>query len=171
MHRVSSSVAVLALAVASSSVAIGAPAGSIVKTATMTPVCSTASGPVVWYVSSTKTYYVKGTAMYGKGTGKYVCRATAVSAGAKAGTSHGGAMSPGSMGHGSMQMPMTMAPQPMTTPGAMSPATPGGMGPGTTPASTSPAIPATPGAMSPATPGSVPGTVPGPAAPRPSPSP
>lgn len=110
------------------------------------PKCSPVTGPVVWWMASAKTYFLKGSSHYGKGTGTYVCRATAVAHGGHAGT---GAMSGshGSMSgaHGSMggshatpgsamPMTMTMAPRPMpgTTPGPGLPnstnAAPGSMG-------------------------------------------
>ena len=94
------------------------------------PHCTAKSGPVVWWMASAKTYYLKGSSHYGKGTGTYACRATAVARGGHpgmAGTmggSHGmmggshGMMggSHGTMGgsHGSpMPMTMTMAPRAM----------------------------------------------------------
>ena len=94
------------------------------------PHCSAKTGPVVWFMSSTKAYYLKDSSAYGKGTGAYVCRATAVARGGHpgphVGASHGmmgGSHSNmggshGMMGgsHGSpMPMTMTMAPRPMTS--------------------------------------------------------
>ena len=101
------------------------------------PHCTAKTGPVVWYMASAKTYYVKGSARYGKGMGMYVCKATAVARGGHPGVS-------GTMGaHGMpaaqtmMPRPMSSAPSTMTSPGgAMAtpmPRTTGGPGlPGST---------------------------------------
>lgn len=114
-----SGAAALALAAASASAALGMPmTGSM-----MMPKCSPASGPVVWWTASSKTYSMKGTPRYGKGSGKYVCRATAVHAGGKPAPvmSTKGSMGHGAMGGsaggpsnggGMMGSPMTMAPRP-----------------------------------------------------------
>ena len=117
----------------------------------MMPHCTAKTGPVVWYMASAKMYFLKGSMHYGKGMGKYVCRATAVAGGGRPGMagSHGmmggshGTMggSHGTMGgsHGTMggshQMTMpptqTMRPRPMSSspsnsmPGSMPQATPG----------------------------------------------
>ena len=40
------------------------------NTMMMMPNCTTASGPVVWCMAASKTYYVKGSPMYGKRSGK-----------------------------------------------------------------------------------------------------
>jgi len=45
---------------------------------TMMPACKPSSNYVVWYVKSTKTYYTRGNAMFGRGSGKYVCRSAAI---------------------------------------------------------------------------------------------
>ena len=85
------------------------------------PHCTPKTGPVVWFIPSAKTYYLKGSARWGTGTGLFACRATAVARGGHPGMGamHGtmGGMH-GSMGgsHGSMPMTMTMAPRPMPTP-------------------------------------------------------
>jgi hypothetical protein len=80
------------------------------------PHCTSKTGPVVWYVPSAKTYYLKGSARWGHGTGLFACRATAVARGAHPGTAGtmGGSQHPMGGSHGpSMPMPMTMAPRPM----------------------------------------------------------
>jgi hypothetical protein len=145
-----SGLAVLALAAASVSAAIGAPPGSMSGGAMtkssmmMMPKCTTSSGPVVWYMAPAKKFYLKGAAQYGKGKGKYVCRATAMAGGGKPGVA--GAMGHGAMGGssgggssmggssggqmGTPSTPMTMAPKPIVSPmpgGSMSPAIPGSM--------------------------------------------
>ncbi|MEA2690122.1 MAG: hypothetical protein QOD51_2729, partial [Candidatus Eremiobacteraeota bacterium] len=125
MRKVLGGIAVLALAAASASVAVGMPAtGSM-----MMPKCAGSTGPVVWWMASTKMYYAKGAPQYGKGSGKYACRATAMKAGGKMGATTksggamGGSMSPGSTGTGSsggaMSPAMTMAPRPASTSGTM----------------------------------------------------
>jgi len=92
------------------------------------PHCTAAAGPVVWFMASAKRYYLKGSAHFGKGSGAYVCRATAVKRGGKPGTMGGshGMMdgSHGMMGGSPMPMSMpvtqTMRPRPMSSPpGAM----------------------------------------------------
>ena len=104
--------------------AIGSMSGAVAAPCTMTgmmghamPKCSAATGPVVWYMAATKTYYLKGASHYGKGRGTYVCRATAVARGGHPGTS--GTTSGGTHGTtgGSHPMPMTMtmAPRPMSS--------------------------------------------------------
>ncbi|HEY0395772.1 MAG TPA: hypothetical protein VGD01_14835 [Candidatus Elarobacter sp.] len=151
-----SGLAVLALAATSVSAAIGATPGSMsggMMKSAMMPKCTASSGPVVWYMAPAKKFYMKGAAQYGKGTGKYVCRATAMTGGGKpgmagsmghgamggrssGGSSMGGASSSGgsSMGGssggqmGTPSTPMTMAPKPIISPmpgGSMSPAIPG----------------------------------------------
>ena len=128
-----------AFALGSMSVAVAAPCtmmGGMMSHSM--PHCTAKTGPVVWYMASMKTYYMKGSMHYGKGMGMYLCRATAVARGGHpgmAGTMGGmhGTMggSHGTMGgHGSpMPMTMTMAPRPMSTPGSAMPgsmpATPG----------------------------------------------
>jgi hypothetical protein len=122
MRSIVSGVAAFALAAASATVAFAAPCTmSMGGTTGMTmPKCSASNGPVVWWIASTKSYYMKGSPMYGKGHGKYACRATAVAAGGHPGkamagsTSHGmgGAMSHGTSGgmsHGTMGSPMPMS--------------------------------------------------------------
>jgi hypothetical protein len=87
------------------------------------PHCTAKTGPVVWFMASTKAYYLKDSSAYGKGSGAYVCRATAVARGGHPGPHVGGAHgtmggSHGTMGgsHGApMPMTMTMAPRPMTS--------------------------------------------------------
>ncbi|HTD33281.1 MAG TPA: hypothetical protein VK665_06455, partial [Candidatus Elarobacter sp.] len=79
MRSVLSGVAVFALAAASMSVAAGQ--SSHAMSSSSMPKCTSATGPVVWYNASAKKYYTKGAAQYGKGTGSYVCRATAVARG------------------------------------------------------------------------------------------
>ncbi|MDP9107338.1 MAG: hypothetical protein M3N49_15595, partial [Candidatus Eremiobacteraeota bacterium] len=112
-----------AFALGSMTVAVAAPCtmtGGVMGHAM--PKCSATTGPVVWFIASAKTYFLKGSSHYGKGMGMYVCRATAVARGGHPGMSTmGGAH--GSMG-GSHAMPgsampstMTMAPRPMSTPG------------------------------------------------------
>ena len=102
--------------------------GSMMNGGMMMPKCTAATGPIVWWTASTKTYHMKGTPMYGKSSGKYVCKATAMHAGGKmaAMTHSNGSMGNGSMGHGSMGTggnmgsPMTMGPRPASSaPGAM----------------------------------------------------
>lgn len=68
------------------------PSGS----AAMMPKCRPSSNYVVWYVASTKMYYTRSNAMFGTGTGKYVCRSAAIAAHAKMARAH--AMSHGTMG-------------------------------------------------------------------------
>lgn len=119
----------------------------------MMPKCSANSGPVVWYVTSTKTYYAKGSSMYGKGSGKYVCKSTAASMkGSMMGGNsmmHGSSMShstmmasPHPMSSGSMSGGMMASPRPhpMMSSGAMNQST----GPGSTNTATS--APVAPGA-------------------------
>jgi hypothetical protein len=108
MRSIVSGVAAFALAAASATVAFAAPCTMNMggMTGMTMPKCSAKSGPVVWWMASTKSYYLKGSPMYGKGHGKYACRATAVAAGGHPGkamagsTSHnmGGAMSHGTSG-------------------------------------------------------------------------
>jgi hypothetical protein len=152
MRILVSGAAAAAFALGSMTVALAAPCttgGGMMRHAM--PKCSATTGPVVWYMASAKTYFVKGSSHYGKGMGMYVCRATAVARGGHPGMGMMGG-SHGSMGgsHGSMggshampgsstpasAMPsaMTMAPRPMppTTPGPGLPnstnAAPGSMG-------------------------------------------
>ncbi len=124
MRSIVGGVAAFALVAASAAVAFASPCAMNTggMTSTMMPKCTSATGPVVWWVGSTKTYYLKGSPMYGKGHGFYACRATAVAHGGHPGKamaggsmSHGtaGAMSHGSsdsMSHGAMS---TTAPMPM----------------------------------------------------------
>ena len=125
--------AVVALAIGASSLsgATGATTGAMMHGAMMMPKCTAATRPVVWYMATAKKYYLKGAGPYGKGTGRYVCRATAVAGGGKpgpsgtmgtkasgtgtsAGSSMGGAAG-GSMGGSMPAAPMTMAPRPMSS--------------------------------------------------------
>jgi hypothetical protein len=110
--------AVAAFALGSISVAPAAPCtmSGMMGTKFM-PHCTAATGPVVWYMASTKTYVLKGSARYGKGAGAYLCRTSAVARGGKAGMA-------GAMGgsHGStMPATQTMRPRPMSSsaPGSM----------------------------------------------------
>jgi hypothetical protein len=82
------------------------------------PHCTPVTGPVVWYVASTKSYFFKGSALYGKGRGTYLCRATAVARGGHPVNLNRGETRPQhhTTGGSPMPMTMTMAPRPMTTP-------------------------------------------------------
>jgi hypothetical protein len=51
------------------------------------PACTPVTGPVVWFIAASQRYYLKGAAHYGKGRGKFVCRATAVARGGTPGFS------------------------------------------------------------------------------------
>ncbi len=144
MRILVSGAAVAAFALGSMSVASAQCHMSGMGMAKSMPHCTAMTGPVVWYMASSKAYFLKGSAHYGKGPGAYLCRATAVARGGKPGMggmmggshgmmhgSHGsmGGGSHGSMtgGHGSpMPMPatQTMRPQPMSSPSTMG-ATPG----------------------------------------------
>jgi hypothetical protein len=74
------------------------------------PHCTPVTGPVVWLVTSAKLFYLKGSPMYGKGKGAYVCRATAVARGAHPGRSTmGGSHGP------SLPVTKTMVPRPMSS--------------------------------------------------------
>jgi hypothetical protein len=136
MRILLSGAAIAAFALGSMSAAGAAPCtmGGMSGGAVM-PHCSAKSGPVVWFMASAKTYYMKGSMHYGKGKGMYVCRATAVARGGHAGTGMMGG-SHGTMGGShatpgsSMPGTMTMAPRPM--PSSPSSAMPGSM-PRTTP--------------------------------------
>jgi hypothetical protein len=132
-----SGAAAAAFALGSMSVAAAGPCTMSGMMSPSMPHCTPATGPVVWYMASAKTYYLKGSMHYGKGKGMYVCRATAVARGGHpgmAGTMGGmhGTMggSHGTMGGHGSPMTMTMAPRPMSSspssamPGS-SPATPG----------------------------------------------
>ncbi len=149
MKVLMSGAAAAAFALGSMSVAHAGPCTMSGMMSTSMPHCTAATGPVVWYKASAKTYYMKGSMHYGKGKGMYLCRATAVARGGHpgmAGTMGGmhGTMggSHGSMGgshgtmggHGSpmpMPMTMTMAPRPMSTPGSAMPGSmPSTPGPG-----------------------------------------
>lgn len=121
-----SGIAAMALVAISTSVAVAAPSAmsvAMMHGSHMMPKCTPTTGPVVWWMASTKTYYLKGASMYGKGMGVYACRAAAVARGGKPGKSmmHGGSMTHGdSMPHGGAMPPaMTMAPRPMSTSGSM----------------------------------------------------
>jgi hypothetical protein len=151
MRTMVSGVAAFALVAASAAVAFAAPCAMNMggTTGMMMPKCTSTTGPVVWWVASTKTYYLKGSAMYGKGHGMYACRATAVARGGHPGKAMaGGSMSHGeggAMSHGTMApssggaMPMSTtapggmmrSPAPMSTGGSMGTgsgsATPGAM--------------------------------------------
>jgi hypothetical protein len=86
------------------------------------PHCTAKTGPVVWFVPSAKTYYLKGSSRWGTGTGMFACRATAVARGGHVGMAGTMGGSHGTMGgsHGApMPMTMTMAPRPMSTGNAM----------------------------------------------------
>lgn len=154
MQKIVSGIAVLALATAAVTTAGGAPAATMMNHAMAMPKCTSASGPVVWYMAASKTYFAKGATMYGKGSGKFVCKRTA----AKMRGSHMGAMGamtshPHRMSGATTNGSTTRAPGAMApaTPGAMVPATPGAMPPGTVPAppAMTPGSMASPGAMSP----------------------
>jgi hypothetical protein len=71
---------------------------------------------------------MKGAPQYGKGSGKYVCKATAMHAGGTMGsmTNMGGSMGHGSMGGGAMATPQTMSPQPPASMGTPRPMSSGG---------------------------------------------
>ena len=150
MRTMVSGVAAFALVAASAAVAFAAPCTMTMggTTSTMMPKCTSTTGPVVWWVASTKMYYMKGSATYGKGHGMYACRATAVARGGHPGKAMaGGAMSHGAggaMSHGTMA-PSSGGTMPMSTtaPGGMmrspAPMSTGSMGTGTGAA--------TPGAM------------------------
>jgi hypothetical protein len=131
MKVLMSGAAAAAFALGSMSVAAAAPCtmSGMMGHSVLMPHCAVKTGPVVWWMASTKTYYMKGSSHYGKGTGTFACRATAVARGGHPGTA-------GTMGgsHGStMSMPATktMAPRPMPSapgsamPGSMPQATPG----------------------------------------------
>lgn len=131
----------IASAVLASNAALPGAAGAATK-ATM-PLCTAATGPVMWYVPAMHAVYAKSSAMFGRGKGVYVCRADAMhrahmsaghmmmnghmSHGAMGGTMPHGAMG-GAMPHGSMPMPMTTAPAsaaPVPLPAATAPGAPG----------------------------------------------
>lgn len=133
MRIMLSGVAVLALACASASSALGQ------TTKTAKTACP-ASNPAVWWVPAANTYYSKGQAGYGKGAGQLVCRSAAVAKKAHAaaakpmtGTMHGTThaaphpmtTSPGSMMGSPMPMPMTTGPMPGANPTATPAAEPG----------------------------------------------
>ncbi len=111
------------------------------------PKCK-AGNPVVWLNTSSKIYYIAGSAYYGKTKqGKFVCRNTASAMGAHGAVNshgmmrHGGMMGHrGTMGHGGMMSPRTMM-----SPGAMSSSGPsdrGQHGPGGAMSSAEPSGPA-----------------------------
>ncbi|GAC1570913.1 MAG: hypothetical protein NVS3B7_00360 [Candidatus Elarobacter sp.] len=109
MRKMLSGIAVLALATASATAAIGMPAGTMTGGDMMgmpMPKCTSRTGPVVWMDTATKTYHMKGTPKFGMGTGMYVCRKTAVARGGHmakmGGAMHGGAMHGGAMHGGAM---------------------------------------------------------------------
>jgi hypothetical protein len=131
MRFVLSGAVAAAMTVGSMSFAGAAPCTMTAMMMHPMPHCTPKTGPVVWYVPSAKTYYLKGSAQWGTRTGSFVCRATAVARGGHPGMGMMGG-SHGSMGgaHGSMGSPMTMAPRPMSS--APSGAMPGSM-PGNTP--------------------------------------
>ncbi len=79
-----SAAAAVAFTAVSASIALGQPTMNPMM---KMPSCSSSTGPVVWFVSSTNTYYVKGSSTYGMGDGKFVCKATAISKHAHPGTS------------------------------------------------------------------------------------
>jgi hypothetical protein len=117
MRILMSSAVAVAIAVGSTSVAGAAQctmSGMMGHGAShMMPKCTAKTGPVVWFIAAAKTYYLKGSAHYGKGMGTYVCRATAVARGG-----HPGAAGPMGGPHampGAMPSAMTMAPRPMTS--------------------------------------------------------
>lgn len=82
--------AILALAAATAAGAPAAPASGGTSMSGYGPMsqtkpkCTSTNGPVVWYVASSKMYYSKGSKMYGKGSGSYICKGTATSRGGKA---------------------------------------------------------------------------------------
>ncbi|HEY0382656.1 MAG TPA: hypothetical protein VGC72_10685 [Candidatus Elarobacter sp.] len=112
----------VAMAVGSMSVAVAGPCtmGGMMGHGTghFMPKCTAKTGPVVWFMAAAKTYYLKGSAHYGKGMGMYVCRATAVARGGHPGP--GGSMRGPHATPGSMPMPpaRTMVPRPMSSPPA-----------------------------------------------------
>jgi hypothetical protein len=121
--------AATALAIGSMSMAVAAPCtmpGGM--SGHFIPHCTPKTGPVVWFMASAKTYYMKGSSHYGKGMGMYVCRATAVARGGHPGMGMMGGGSHGTMGgsHGApMPMTMTMAPRPMPSSPSTTSGTPG----------------------------------------------
>jgi hypothetical protein len=126
MRILMSGAAVAAFALGSMTAAVAAPCtmtGGMMGHAM--PKCSVKAGPVVWFMASTKTYYMKGSAHWGKGMGTYVCRATAVARGGHPGMgtmsgSHGTMGGSHAMPSTAMPSAMTMAPRPMSSPsGAM----------------------------------------------------
>jgi hypothetical protein len=136
MKVLSSGAAAAAFALGCMSVAPAASCtmGGMTMSHVFTPHCTAKTGPVVWYMASSKMYFLKGSTHYGKGMGTYVCRATAVARGGHPGTAGTMGGSHGTMGgsHG-MAMPptQTMRPRPMSSspsssmPGSMPQATPG----------------------------------------------
>ena len=90
MRKVLTGVGALTLAAFSAAVAVAATCHTSATAMHAMPKCTSASGPVVWYVPSAKTYYAKGSSRFGMGTGMYVCRATALTHGAKLGSAAGG---------------------------------------------------------------------------------
>jgi hypothetical protein len=117
---------------AAAALSAGSTSGAFAASCTMTgmmmgpamPHCTPVTGPVVWLVTTAKLYYLKGSPMYGKGKGAYVCRATAVARGAHPGRSTMGGPH-GTMGgshdtmggsHGpSLPVTKTMVPRPMSS--------------------------------------------------------
>lgn len=160
MRKILSGIAVLALTTASATVAIAAPPAMAMSHAMGMPKCTSASGPVVWYMSATKKYFAKGAAMYGKGSGKYVCKGTA----AKMKGAHMGAMG-AMMSHPHRKSGVTTNGSTTMRPGAPAPPTPGAMAPGSmaTPGAMAPGSMASPGAMTPGTMASPGSMSPGPA--------
>jgi hypothetical protein len=110
---------------AAAAFALGSMSMAVAAQCTMTgmmphamPHCTPMTGPVVWYVASTRAYFLKGSAAWGKGAGTYVCRATAVARGGHPVNLNRGERRPqrhvlgGS--HGTpLPMTMTMEPRPL----------------------------------------------------------